>query len=74
MSRRNRRFGLPRSYGRDPFKVSLKATAPHSKHPQQLSLDFASLAKPPPRDARWPEHQIDLEEFIASLPPKEPSP
>jgi hypothetical protein len=71
MSRRNRRFGLPQGYGRDPFKVSLKATAPHSKHPQQLSLDFAPPACP--RDARWPEYQIDLEEFIATLPPKEPS-
>jgi hypothetical protein len=70
---KRRRFGLPRGYGRDRYRVRLKSTAPHSPDPQQISLDFAAAdcrlpdieicAKP----AACPAGQIDLEEYIASL-------
>jgi hypothetical protein len=61
-SRRPRRPGRPRGYGRDQFKVHLKATAPRSVNRRQLAMDF--WAKPPPPS---PEHQVDLEDYIASL-------
>jgi hypothetical protein len=49
---------------RDPFKVHLKATAPHTPDRNQLSLPFFG---------RWPEDQIDLEEYLAALPGKRAS-
>jgi hypothetical protein len=49
---------------RDLFKVHLKATAPHSDDPRQLPL---APIMPPPTAAPWPEHQVDLEKYIAAL-------
>ena len=55
-----------RGHGRDPFRVRLKSTAPHSRNPQQLLLDLAAKPTAPPQP-QWPEHQTDLEEYLANL-------
>jgi hypothetical protein len=57
---------------RDPYQVRLKSVAPHSRDPRQLLFpNTTPPAKPAPAVAPWPEHQVDLEEYIAVLPPKE---
>ena len=68
-----RRFGLPRGYGRDPYRKRLKPTAPLSNDPRQLPLpDAAPTATPAPSEEPCPQHQVDLEEWLAAHPPKEP--
>lgn len=62
---RRLRFGLPRGYGRDPFRRRLKPTAPYSTDARQLALEFG--ARPLPSPSPWPTRQTDLEEFIAGL-------
>jgi hypothetical protein len=56
----------------DPFRVPLKSVAPHCRDPRQLLLpNTTPTAKPAPASAPWPEHQVDLEEYIAGLPSEE---
>jgi hypothetical protein len=73
MSRRHRNVLREIRRGqRDPYRVHLKSVAPHSRDPRQLLLPSTTRpAKPAPAVAPWPEHQVDLEEYIAVLPPKE---
>jgi hypothetical protein len=76
MSRAPRRRNVLREIRRgqrDPFKADLKATAPYSRDPKQLSLPRAvAPAEPALSLAPWPEHQVDIEEYIAALKEKEP--
>jgi hypothetical protein len=71
-----RRFGLPPGYGRDPYRRHLKATAPYSNDPRQLSIDFRAKrerrARPAPAPWPWPwsEPEPDIEEVIRALEEK----
>ena len=59
----------------DPYKVHLKSTAPTSRDPRQLPLPGPALpAKPVPAIPSWPEHQVDIEEYIATVTEREKSP
>jgi hypothetical protein len=55
---------------RDPFRVRLKPVAAHSRSPDQLLLPTAPAPPKPGSDGPAEPQQIDLEEYLATLPTK----